>query len=265
MSEEGRCFDDVCRTLVAAGETSGDLGSMLHRLAALTHQRLKLRSALSSAMIYPALLLTVAFVAVGAMITVVLPRFAELFESLGVPLPATTRVLITLGDVLRDQWWMVLIGLVAAAVLGRMFVRHPAGRRVVDQTLLRVPKLGPIIRRFVTARIARLLGVLISAHVPLLEAIALTRRATAHTAYAELLADAEARVAEGEALSTTFSDPLLIDPTLHEAIRSGENAGHVGPCHPATRYRHPAIQHPTALPALPDKRSRQHQPGAGSP
>jgi type II secretory pathway component PulF len=95
--------------------------------------------------------------------------------------------------------------------------------------VLRVPKVGTIIKSFITARVVRLLGLLTDSHLPIQEILRLTRLTTTNVHYAELLARAEDAVSHGEPISSAFKDSHLISPSVYEAIRSGEQSGQVGP------------------------------------
>ncbi|MEE8154469.1 MAG: type II secretion system F family protein, partial [Phycisphaerales bacterium] len=154
-----------------------------------------------------------------------LPRFAGLFETLDAPLPPTTQMLLTISDVLRSKWWMLLILAVITVFAGKYALSTPTGRRTLDTWLVRLPYLGHFVRSLITARIARLLGVLLSSQVQLLEALQLTRRATVNTRYADLMQRAEEGVANGNPLSASFEGTHLINPSMTEAIRHGEQSG----------------------------------------
>ena len=228
MAPHPRSFDAVTRTLVAAGETSGALNEMLDRIASLTEQRLQIRRAVVGALMYPIILL---FVAVGAFVTMmmlVLPKFAGLFETLDMPLPPTTKILVSLSESMVSYWWAAILAIVATCFVVPMIFKSEAGRKKFDHAVLAMPKVGKIVRSFTMARISRLLGVLIQSHVPMLDAIALTRGATSNGRYKKLLEDTEDIVRKGESLSTAFSNTDLIAPSTAEAIRSGEQAGQVG-------------------------------------
>ena len=107
MKQHPLCFDTVCHSLIAAGESAGQLDSMLNRLADLSRQQLRIRRSIGGAMVYPCLLAAVGVVVVTVMIVFVLPRFAGLFETLDAPLPPTTQMLLAISGVLRSKWWMI--------------------------------------------------------------------------------------------------------------------------------------------------------------
>ncbi|MCC6682986.1 MAG: type II secretion system F family protein [Phycisphaeraceae bacterium] len=227
MAHHNECFDEVYRSLIAAGETGGKLSPMLDRLSQLVSKQLKTRSSLIGALVYPALLLFVSGAVLIAMLTFVLPRFAVLFETLDMELPPLTKILMALSYALRTYWWAILIGL---GVLGGgvfFYVRSAAGVRALETVLIRLPMFGAMIRGFITARIVRLLGVLVDSYVPLLDALDLTKAAASNHHYAALIDRAKEAVTRGEPMSDAFSDERLISPSVFEAIRSGESTGQV--------------------------------------
>ncbi len=221
-------FDHIYCSLVAAGESGGSLAEMLDRLSKLTRKRIQVRNSIIGALIYPALLVAVALAVLALLMVFMIPRFAELFETLDAPLPGTTKALIGLSEFLRSYWWAVLGALVGGGVAARLYLASPAGKRAVDTIVLRAPQLGRIVRNIYTARITRLLGVLMDSQVPVLEALELTRQGTGNVHYAELLAKAHEAVAHGEPISTAFRSSDLISPSVTEAIHSGEQSGQVG-------------------------------------
>ncbi|MHC4447135.1 MAG: type II secretion system F family protein, partial [Planctomycetota bacterium] len=109
MGEHDDYFDPVCTSLVAAGESSGQLDEMLDRLSRLTRQQLKIRRSLTSALMYPALLACVGMTVVTVMLVFVLPRFGDLFRTLDAPLPPTTQVLISISNLFKSHWWALAI------------------------------------------------------------------------------------------------------------------------------------------------------------
>jgi type II secretory pathway component PulF len=134
-------------------------------------------------------------------------------------------VLVLASGILRRYWW--LIGTLAAGIVVSLvtYLRTSRGRRFRQKAILRLPYLGRIAKSFATARIVSLLGVLLQAHIPILEALRLARQAAGNIRYEELIAKAEDHVAKGEPMSYAFADMTLITPSVHEAIRSGEESG----------------------------------------
>ncbi len=228
MSHHPAWFDQVARSLVAAGESRGKLGEMLERLALLVRQQVKIRAALVGAMVYPCLLLFVAVGVVTAMIGFVLPRFEGLFESLNAPLPPSTAMLMAISKWLSTWWPAVLGTLIATGIGGWQWLRTAHGQRTRDRAMVSLPQIGKITRAFATARIARLLGVLAEGRVGLLEALELTRAATVNSLYCDLLLQAEQVVTKGQPISEAFASSDLINPSVCEALRSGERTGRVG-------------------------------------
>jgi len=215
--------------MIAAGESGGKLGMMLDRLAGLTRKRLHVRTTVQGALIYPALLSVVALSVLVMLLVFIIPRFGELFESLDAPKPPTTAVLISISEALRTYWYVVIgvIVVIVVSVVG--YLRTPRGKRTFDTVALGMPRIGRIVRNFATARIVRMLGVLLESRLPVLEALRLTRDTTSNVHYTELMDRAEKSVSQGNAISAAFGDTDLISPAVYEATRSGEQSGQVGP------------------------------------
>lgn len=222
-------FDPVVRSLVAAGEGSGQLPTLLDRLHMLLSQQARLRKSVAQAMVYPLLLVVFSLAVVGAMVGFVLPRFHSLFDSLKAPLPGVTRWLMAFAHLVREHWPWLLAGAAALIVAGAWWLSSSAGRRCVDRVVVRLPRIGPLARAIASARIARVLATLVEGRVPLLEALALSRHCVANSMYVELMQKAEESVLRGEQLSATFSSTSLIPPSLIEALRSGERSGQIAP------------------------------------
>ncbi len=228
MGEQPQMFDAVSRSLVAAGESSGQLDKMLERLASLARRQAAAQSAIAGAMVYPALLICIAAIVLGLMVAFVLPRFGGLFETLDTPLPPTTDILMTLSDILRSYWWGIVPAAVASVVGFVWWLRSEGGAAFRDGMVLKLPKIGVLVRSFATARIARLLGVLLESRVPLMEALPLTRAAMSNRNYTALIERAEELVTKGESVSSALGGSDLIAPSVCEAIRNGEQSGKLG-------------------------------------
>jgi type II secretory pathway component PulF len=229
MGTHPEYFDIVSRSLVQAGESAGKLPMMLERIGALARKQVQVRGSIVGSMIYPSLLITVALSVLMLMMTFVLPRFAGLFEQLDTPLPPTTAFLMDISYVLRNYWWAVLGGCVAVVGGFVMWQKTPGGKAVRDTALLRLPIVGPIMRNFATAKIARLMGILLDSYLPLLDVLGLVKQASNNMHYEAMLARAEKAVIHGEPMSSAFSDEKLINSSVYEALRNGEASGQIAP------------------------------------
>lgn len=228
MSQRQDEFDAVTRSLIAAGENAGNLQEMLKRLSNITRQRQKTASTILGAMVYPALLICISAIVIVVMLVFVVPRFAGMFTSLDAPLPATTKVLLDIGTLLRERWYFIAPALLGIPVLIFLFLSTPTGRRFADVASIRAPIVGRVVRGLATARIARLLGVLLASHVKLLEALELTRQAAGSILYRQLLIKAAERVTNGDNLSSVFHGSTLVSPSFTESVRNGEESGKLG-------------------------------------
>ena len=220
-------FDPIYRSLVAAGESSGQLAEMFDRLAVLKQKQLRIRSSIVGAMIYPCMLVSLGSVIFAMLLVFVVPRFSTLFSTLGVPLPSSTAVLLQISSAFRHFWWLILL-LAGGMIFGLLYyLRTPGGRRLHDVVMVSIPCIGRVTRSLSSARIISLLGILLEAKTPVLEALRLVRNAAGNVLYQELIIQAEEYVSRGEPMSQAFADTPLLSPSIYEAIRSGEHSGEI--------------------------------------
>lgn len=227
MKDHPQRFDAIYCNLVAAGETSGKLPMMLERLSTLTRKQLQTRNTVVGALVYPSLLVVVALSVLSLMLTIVLPRFGDLFATLDLPLPPTTKALMFLSGFLISYWWAIILTIIASGFGLYYWINTDHGKQTIFTAMLRLPMVGKVTRSFATARIARLLGVLMDSHLPLLDVLDLIRAGTANIHYGRLLDQAKEAVTRGEPVSSAFTGSDLITPAVSEAMRSGEASGKV--------------------------------------
>lgn len=221
-------FDEVSRAMVAAGETSGRLGDMLDRVSSLMRQKLAMRRAIIGAMIYPCILIAIGFIVVLVMLVMVFPRFESMFESLDTAIPPSTQLFLWLSTMLREYWWAWLASIVPAAVLARFIMLQPATARLIDRTLLRTPKLGDISRSIASARLSRMVSLLLESHLPLLDVLSLCAGSMRSPEYADLLKQAHDAAEVGQPISTVFEKSELLHGLVREGVRTGERTGRMG-------------------------------------
>src|SRR5499427_1239235 len=178
MRQHPKTFDPLFTNMIAAGEASGILDTILKRLATYTEKRIKLSNQVKAVVVYPAAVFAIAGLVVGVILWKVIPTFASLFSGLGAELPVPTRVVIGLSENLVRRFPFLLV-LGGAGVYGfRLCYGTGTGRRLVDGILLKMPVLGPIVRKIAIARFCRTLGTLVSSGVPTLDGLVITAKAT---------------------------------------------------------------------------------------
>ena len=229
LADSGAGFDDFYRNMVRAGESSGALGLALDRLAAFRAARREMRHALISALIYPAILLVLAIIAVAVLLAFVVPQFTALFADAGRDLPLLTRLVAGAGELVTRWWWAMLL---TGGGLGWWLYQDwqsPIGRARWDRLLLNTPLIGGLIAELNTARFARTLSSLLENGVTLVPALAIAREIIANTQMAQAVADITRRVREGEGLALALAEAGVFPPLAAQLIRVGEQTGRLEP------------------------------------
>lgn len=228
IGRQPRHFSRVYRSLVAAGEESGELAVMLERLAHLLQREISARSSVIGAMIYPLVLIVLSLTAMIVMLLLVVPRFEVMFDSLNAPVPATTQMLMAASEFVRGYWWAILGGLAAVGTGIGVFSATARGTAYLDRLVLRVPGIGTLIRGMAEARLARLLSTLLGASVPLLDAMELAASSVNSSVYRLMFERARDAVATGVGLAPVLEQAGLVRPAFVEATRTGESTGRLG-------------------------------------
>lgn len=221
-------FDPIACALVHAGESGAKLPDMLAHLATILERQAQLNATLRGSMMYPAFLLGICGLVLVGMITTVLPRFAEMFENLSAPLPWSTLLLMQLSDLLRGYWFLWIPGLAAAGVVAHWRLGTPAGQRWLHAVSLRLPAFGPLIRDFITARVARVLGILIQNKVALTDALAVALDTAGNLYVKERMGSIITSVERGEGLARPMRQTAMFPASFCELVQTGEDSGRLG-------------------------------------
>ncbi|MGH6696520.1 type II secretion system inner membrane protein GspF [Sphingopyxis sp.] len=225
MGRQPGSFPPLYRAMVAAGETTGSLTTILARLADLLERQAEVRGKLIAALAYPIVLAVVAIGVVAALMIFVVPRVVEQFTDVGQQLPFLTRAVIAISSFAANWWWLIAL-LIAAASFGWVnAMRRPAFKARVDARLLRLPLFGRLLRDLYAARFARTLSTMVSSRLPLVDGLRLTLPTIRNAALAGATATIVDQVRAGGSLSAALRDAGVFPPLLVYMTASGESAG----------------------------------------
>jgi type IV pilus assembly protein PilC len=225
LSRHKKVFDDLYVNMVDAGEIGGALDVILTRLAAYREKADALARKVKGALIYPAVVMTVAIGVTFIMLTYIVPVFAKMFAGLGAELPAPTRIILSISAFLRGN---ILTGLVLAILLAvayRFYSKTDQGRLNIDKVKLRIPLIGDLIRKSSISRFSRTLGTLISSGVSILEALDITARASGNRVIHDAIKRSVLSIAEGETITQPLKQCGVFPPMVTQMISVGEKTG----------------------------------------
>ena len=211
--------------MVRAGEASNNLGTIFARLSELLNRTRKVRERVRSALLYPAIVLVVAFFTIAILLIVVVPQFRPMFEDAGVALPWSTEMIVALGDLLRMHWWALLAATAALAVGVRHHYGHAAGRIFWDTIFLNLPVFGALILKLEVARFARTLGTLLENGIAELTALEIATTTVTNRAVGNGLSSVGARLRRGDGWSAPLRDTEAFPELAVQLIQVGEEAG----------------------------------------
>jgi type IV pilus assembly protein PilC len=225
MKQFPKIFDDLTVNMIEAGEAGGILDIILQRLAIYVEKAVKLRAAVKSALVYPVSVVSLAFLIVGALLKWVVPIFANLFVGLGVSLPLPTRIVIGMSAFVGHFWWFFIVGGVGAVFGVKQIRKDPRGRYAFDYMLLKMPILGPLLRKIAVARFTRTLGTLITSGVPILEGLSITAKTSGNAVLEEALMKVRKAIEEGRTIVDPLRESGVFPSMVTQMIGVGEATG----------------------------------------
>ncbi|HGF7228656.1 type II secretion system inner membrane protein GspF [Vibrio cholerae] len=218
-------FDELFRSMVAAGEKSGHLDSVLERLADYAENRQKMRSKLQQAMIYPVVLVVFAVGIVAFLLAAVVPKIVGQFVQMGQALPASTQFLLDASDFLQHWGISLLVGLLMLIYLVRWLLTKPDIRLRWDRRVISLPVIGKIARGLNTARFARTLSICTSSAIPILDGMRVAVDVMTNQFVKQQVLAAAENVREGSSLRKALEQTKLFPPMMLHMIASGEQSG----------------------------------------
>jgi type IV pilus assembly protein PilC len=225
MKKHPGAFDALYTNMVAAGEAGGILDTILKRLATYIEKAVKLKAQVKSAMIYPVAVLVIAAAVVAVILWKVIPTFAAMFAGLGAELPLPTRIVIAMSNNFVRFMPFMIGGLVVFAFAFRQYYATERGRRVVDGLLLRLPVLGPILRKIAVARFCRTLSTLLTSGVPILDGLDITAKTAGNAIVEDAVQATRKSIEKGETVSGPLKETKVFPSMVVQMIGVGEATG----------------------------------------
>lgn len=233
MAKHPSAFDRLYTKMVAAGEVGGVLDIILQRLAEFMEKAESLKRKIKASLIYPVTVVIIAMLILTGIMYFIIPKFEEIFKDFGVALPALTRWLINAsrwvagGNVgqMIPGWVFVVASPVIIWLLFKLIRKAPPGRAATDTVVFWMPVIGPLVKKSVTARFTRTLGTLISAGVPILEAILITRDTSGNHVFEKALGKVHDSIREGESFAGPLREAKVCDAIVVNMIDVGEETG----------------------------------------
>ena len=218
-------FPSVYIASLLAGERSGNLDAVLRRFVEYTKIVATVKRKTMSALIYPAILTSLAVVLVAIIVLRVVPAFSDFYSSFGADLPLITRIIVGVSDFVRSTFLLIIAGIVAVVVGFTTWVRQPGQKARFDHVILGVPMLGDVARKFATSQMARTLATLLGGGLPLVNALDIAAKSIGNQYIAGQLAIVSARVREGESLAAALDARGVFPPVSVKMAEVGESTG----------------------------------------
>ena len=225
MKRHPKVFDALFCNMIAAGEAGGILDTILKRLAVYIEKAVKLQAQVKSAMIYPVAVIVIAALVIGVILWKVIPTFAALFAGLGAELPLPTRIVIALSNNLMRFFPFLVVAGVAGSWGFKTYYATEKGRRVIDAIALKLPILGPILRKIAVARFCRTLSTLMASGVPILDGLDITAKTSGNAIIEDAIQTTRKSIERGETISAPLKETKVFPGMVCQMISVGEATG----------------------------------------
>ncbi|MCU1383619.1 MAG: epsF 1 [Acidobacteria bacterium] len=218
-------FPRVYTASLLAGERSGNLDAMLRRYVEYTKIIATVKRKTVSALVYPAILISLAIVLVTIIVLKVVPAFSDFYGTFGAELPLSTKLIVRFSEFLRSQFLLVIGGLVAGVIAVVAWIRQPGQQSRFDHMVLRLPMLGQVAKKFATSQMARTLATLLGGGLPLVNALDIAAKSVGNQYMAAQLDIVSARVREGESFAHALEARHVFPEVAVKMAEVGESTG----------------------------------------
>lgn len=225
LSQHPKVFPELLIQMARAGEASGSLETSMERMAVQFEKSAKTQALIKKAMIYPIVVALVAVAVVIVMLVFVIPRYMDMFDELGVDLPAITRAVVSLSNFVQGFWYLIIPAIIAVVIFFRMWAKTFSGKHVLGKIALKIPAIKNLVVKSASALMARTLSTLLAAGVPLVEAVDIVADTMGNIWFKEALKGAVEQIMIGVPLSQPLQTSGLFPPMVYHMVRIGEEAG----------------------------------------
>jgi type IV pilus assembly protein PilC len=226
LKKHPRTFSELYVNMVAAGEAGGILDTILNRLAAYIEKSMKLKKKVKGAMIYPAVVTSVAVLVIAIILIFVIPTFSKMFSQLGGTLPLPTRLVINMSQFVAGPGGLLVLGIIVALVVGIIQIRRTEkGQHIIDKILLKLPIFGALLNKVAVAKFTRTLGTLVSSGVPILDGLEITAKTSGNKVIEYAIMEVRKGVVGGKTLAEPITKAKVFPPMVTHMIAVGESTG----------------------------------------
>ncbi|HEY8220178.1 MAG TPA: type II secretion system F family protein [Methylobacter sp.] len=225
LEKQSGIFSKFYLNMIRAGEAGGSLGEVLTRLSEYLERSRELKDTVSTALIYPAILLIMSLASLFVMLTFVVPQFSEMFESAGKALPVSTQIVVGLAEWLQSYWWVLILGVIVITGYMNLQMADPVKKKVWDGRFLKLPLAGTIILNKETANISRTLGTLLGNGVSILSALVIVRETVDNLVLVAAIQDTEDQLKQGKNMSDALLEKGIFPKMAMQMIKMGEETG----------------------------------------
>jgi len=227
LAQHPKIFNKLYINMVKAGELGGVLELVLNRLAEFQEKAEKIKNKVVAAMFYPVVVIVIAMIILSFLLVFIVPKFQQIFHDMlgNKPLPGITQFVINASNILKEQWYYVIGGIVVFGVAYKLFASSPAGKVILDRMKLYVPLFGDLTRKSSISRFARTLGTLVTSGVPILQALNITRETAGNSVIADAITKVHDSVKEGESIVQPLEASGVFPPMVISMIDVGEETG----------------------------------------
>jgi len=218
-------FSELYTNMIAAGEASGALETVLTRLAEITESQARLKSKVMGALTYPIVMATVGLLLMGFLLVTVVPKITKIFEDTKATLPLPTKVLVAVSSFLQSYWYVVLLLIPVAIYLFRRFKKSERGTELIDRYTLKAPIFGEMFRMIAISRFCRTLATMMASGVQLLTAMDIVKNIVQNSVLTKVIEDTKNSVKEGESIAEPLKRSGQFPPIVTQMIAIGEKTG----------------------------------------